>query len=124
MKKFLSNLIIIIFVIVIILVIISCIWNQNHKTAPFCGIGIYKVLSNSMNPHLYKNDFVIVKKEKSYNINDIITYISSDNCLITHRIIEKYKNGFITKGDNNNIADIEEVYLESIVGRVIYIIKN
>ena len=74
-----------------------------------------------MNPIFNKGDIVIVKKQESYEIGDIITYYLDENCLITHRIVEKYENGFITKGDDNNVNDKEIVKLDQIIGKVIYV---
>ena len=67
---------------------------------------------------------LLLQKKNDYNIGDIITYQSKENYLITHRIIEKYKNVFITKGDSNNIPDEEKVTLENIIGKVVYVLKN
>ena len=76
------------------------------------------IKSNSMFPNLEKNDVILIKKCNDYKVNDIITY-SYENYLITHRIIEKNDEGFITKGDNNNSQDNDLVKLKDIKGKVI-----
>lgn len=76
------------------------------------------IKSNSMFPNLEKNDVILIKKYNDYKVNDIITY-SYENYLITHRIIEKNDEGFITKGDNNNSQDNDLVKLKDIKGKVI-----
>lgn len=76
------------------------------------------VKSNSMFPNLEKNDVILIKKCNDYKVNDIITY-SYEDYLITHRIIEKNDEGFITKGDNNNSQDNDLVKLKDIKGKVI-----
>ena len=76
------------------------------------------VKSNSMFPNLEKNDVILIKKYNDYKVNDIITY-NYENYLITHRIIEKNDEGFITKGDNNNSQDNDLVKLKDIKGKVI-----
>ena len=63
-------------------------------------------------------DIVIIKKCKSYEIGEIITYSEEEN-LITHRIIEKTENGYITKGDANNTPDEKNVDSTQIKGKVI-----
>ncbi len=85
---------------------------------PF-GITLLKVSSNSMKPELQTGDLILVKKEKTYEIGEIITYQTKDGYLITHRIIEQGKNGFITQGDANNCADELTVKQEQIIGKVI-----
>ena len=72
-----------------------------------------------MYPKLEKGDIVLIKKYNNYIKGDIITYSFEDNYLVTHRIIEKNNEGFITKGDNNNSEDNELIKLENIKGKVI-----
>lgn len=116
-----SNLIFILFIVFLILILFLkfCIIKDN--TSLF-GITILKVSSNSMFPTIKKDDYIVIKKQKNYEIGDIITFKSKENCLITHRIIEKYENVFITKGDNNNISDDEQVKMGVILGKVIFIL--
>ena len=114
-----SNLILIFSIIFLISILILKIYFSPEKLKPF-GITILKVSSNSMSPVFNKDDIVIVTKQESYEVGDIITYYSDDNCLITHRIVEKYENGFITKGDGNNIKDEKVVNSEQIIGKVVY----
>ena len=49
----------------------------------------------------------------------MITYEEEDNYFVTHRIIDKNKTSFITKGDNNNEKDTE-VKASKIIGKVIF----
>lgn len=122
MKKILSNLLIIIIILNSLLIIFLKIVKKEEPSSPF-GISLFQISSNSMAPTFYKDDFIIIKKEEDYNIGEIITYKINNNCLVTHRIIEKYKNVFITKGDANNIKDEEEIPREAVVGKVVYIIN-
>lgn len=90
----------------------------------------YVVLTGSMIPTINVNDVVITKKidGEKLKVKDIITFASSDprfsGTIITHRIIEKFKNDnglyeFRTKGDNNNISDDALVQEANIMGKVI-----
>ena len=117
-----SNLIFILLIIFLILNLFLkfCVLKND---ANLFGITILKVSSNSMFPTIKKDDYIVIKKQKDYEIGDIITFKSKEDCLITHRIIEKYENVFITKGDNNNISDDEQVKKDVIFGKVIYILK-
>lgn len=117
-----SSFILILSIIFLIFVLFLKICFPKNNTQPF-GITVLKVSSNSMIPVFEKNDAIIVKKQENYEVGDIVTYRSEENCLITHRIIEKYENVFITKGDHNNVEDEEKVKPEDIVGKVIYIFK-
>lgn len=120
MKSKKSNLILIFSIIFLIFILFLKVYFSPENIKPF-GITILEVSSDSMNPIFNKGDIVIVKKQEAYEIGDIITYYLDENCLITHRIVEKYENGFITKGDDNNVKDKEMVELEQIIGKVIYV---
>ena len=72
-----------------------------------------------MIPEFKKGDIIIIKKEKEYNIGDIITFEDEEGNSITHRIIEKYEDEFYMKGDNNNTKDEKKVTYSQISGKVI-----
>lgn len=118
-----GNLILILSIIFLIFVLFLKIYFPDKKIQPF-GITILKVSSNSMKPTFKRDDYIVIKEQSEYEIGDIITYSIEENCLITHRIIEKYENAFITKGDNNNVADEKIVYKENILGKVIYCFRT
>ena len=75
-----------------------------------------------MEPAISKNDIIITKKNSTYEINDIITF-SKDKNYITHRIISKNNDTYITKGDANNTAD-NSIETSSIIGKVIKVYPN
>lgn len=92
----------------------------------------YVVLTGSMIPEILPNDVVITKRRepKVLEVEDIITFISSDprlsNIIVTHRIKDKFydattnKYTFETKGDNNNTSDFTLAEGNNIIGEVIY----
>ena len=81
------------------------------------GIG-----SGSMEPIIYTGDAVVlskVNKNTELELEDIIAY-EDDGKIIVHRIVKITKNGYITKGDNNNSVDKEEVKRKDIKGKVLF----
>lgn len=89
---------------------------------PF-GISILQVSSNSMVPTFQKGDFIIIKKQSDYDVGDIITYIVAEEnqkYYVTHRIIQKNGNEYITKGDANNREDSQIVNNNTIKGKVMF----
>lgn len=90
--------------------------------AEFFGYSTFEVQTGSMAPTINANDLIIVKKEKDPKLNDIITYQKGKD-YITHRVVESYKETFVTKGDANNAKD-EAIKKEQIVGKVVKIIPN
>ena len=116
-----GNQIIFILIILISVTIISIKFCLKDSQ-PF-GVTILRVSSNSMVPKFKKGDFIVIKKQEKYNVGDIITFeVIEENSkyYITHRIVEKNENEFITKGDANNKNDNYKVYENAIKGKVIF----
>lgn len=84
------------------------------------------VVSNSMEPSIYRGDIVKVENMPgNIQVGDIIiykaTWIPEE---VLHRVTEvrKAENGttyFIAKGDNNPVQDPEPVYQNQIVSKVV-----
>ena len=115
------NIILFMSILFFLIVLFIKIINFDSKPIQPFGITILDVVFNSMNPSIRKGNMIIVKKQNDYEEGDVITYIGSDENLVTHRIVRKYENVFITKGDNNNVEDESEVKKEQIIGKVIYV---
>ena len=81
------------------------------------GYKAYVITTDSMKPGINAGDVVVTTKmkEEKIRIGDIITF-KADGEYITHRIIEIRENEFITKGDNNNVADSYKITYEDIEG--------
>ena len=79
------------------------------------------VTSGSMSPTIKTGSVVMVKPVLNYRAGNIITYQEGRRTrdLVTHRIVERQGDEFITKGDNNNAADIHPIKKEQIVGKVL-----
>ena len=71
-----------------------------------------------MEPNIKSGEFVVIKKDRDYNIGDIVTYEEND-FLVTHRIVNKWDSSFIAKGDANNEND-EVKESSKILGQVIF----
>ena len=94
--------------------------TKSDKLFEIIGYRSYTVLSGSMEPKFYPGDIVITKHKNKTDIkvNDIVTYRDNDGVIITHRIIEETPEGYITKGDNNNVEDADILTKENIIGEV------
>ena len=79
------------------------------------------ILSGSMEPSMSIGDLVIVHREKEYRVGDIVVF-DSGGLSATHRILEKAQEGFVTKGDANNVPDKELLSENHIIGRVAVVI--
>lgn len=89
---------------------------------PNAPYSLRMVTSNSMRPTFNTGSLVVITPEKSYNTDEIITYQASqyEQDVVTHRIVEKTDEGFITKGDANDVADDRNVTKSMIFGKVVF----
>ena len=87
------------------------------------GYASAAVVSGSMEPEINIGDFVFTRAQDSYAVGDIVMYQTTgsygETIAVTHQIIEIDENGnYITKGVNNQDADIDPVSPEQVVGKV------
>ena len=123
-SKIINGLIIIllaIFLIFNLYNIISRVAFKNDMPKMF-SYATAVVISGSMEDTISVGDYIIIKEQDDYKVDDIITY-SEGNMIITHRLIEITDTGYITKGDNNNTVDNEISYAQ-IEGKVVAIIPK
>ncbi|WP_051348515.1 signal peptidase I [Peribacillus kribbensis] len=121
---------------VLLVVVIGCIGtllfiahqaNKNPNKIPtYFGYKPLTVLTNSMQPRINAGDMVLVKEKEGSDVKkgDIITFRISDKKLITHRVYQVTKEGFVTKGDNNNVKDDWVIKPESLLGQVKFILPK
>lgn len=143
-KKRMDNIKKILYIVLIILIYnlilvgISYISRQDFNG--IFGYKAYNITTNSMEPNVNQGDIIIIKKPKNEDklkVGDVITF-AKDGETITHRIVEITDTGktkrYVTKGDNNNVPDLEKVTFEQIegveviripnLGRIISIMEN
>ena len=126
--KKIGNIFLDILIVIFGLILIITVYNDvqikvlNKSYADFFGYTTFEVQTGSMSPTINANDLIIVKRGNTPKIRDIITY-KKGNDFITHRVVEAYKETYVTKGDANNAKD-EAIKKDQIVGTVIKIIPN
>ena len=77
-----------------------------------------------MLPYINVGDLVIVKKEDSYKVNDVISFKTNENFVNTHRVISIKSGYYKTKGDSNKFNDGEEIDKSKVFGKVVLVISN
>jgi len=94
----------------------------------FSGYRSFMVQSGSMEPAIMTGDIIVIHPQANYMINDVITFIGSDNRTITHRIAEireaSEKRLFSTKGDANRSQDEDLIKQSQITGKVVLVIPK
>lgn len=93
--------------------------DSNSDTYIF-GYKPFIISSGSMEPKYMTNSLVIIKKGgyENVQVGDVIAFkphLLPDK-IAFHRVIEITEDGFITKGDNNEVIDEELVTEENYVG--------
>lgn len=118
------DIVIFIFGIILLISIYNNVQTKILKNSysSFFGYTVFGVQTGSMADAINAGDWIIVKKQDNFKTNDIITY-AQDGDFITHRIVESYKNTFVTKGDANNTKD-SPINKEQIVGKVVKVLPN
>lgn len=89
------------------------------------NIRFYTNTSDSMVPAIQTGSLLVNTKQVQYGVGDIITFASENGVLppfITHRIVAKRGDFFVTKGDANEAIDSGLVAPERIVGKVTRIV--
>ena len=124
-KNMRKNSLNIFFTVMVILIVLNIFWSKMvSNNIDMRILGNYKimhVLTGSMSPAIEAGDIIVTKAVDSRGLKkgDIITFRIANKTLITHRIIGINDDwSFVTKGDANNIEDIDiKVHEANIIGK-------
>lgn len=131
MKKILNIVLLVILSVILLinLVILISSWTRPDEVPSFFGWKPFITLSGSMETEIFAGDLAIIKEVDANELRegDIIAFRQED-IVITHRIQEIItQNGvtkYITKGDNNNVQDVNPVYEDMIEGKYVFKISK
>jgi signal peptidase I len=123
-KKWVSNIVTSILFLTLISTAFVVISSKASGGEPkVMGYQLKTVLSGSMEPGIQTGSIIAIKPGGDmtrFEKGDVITFKESETKLITHRVLEVKGTGdntqYITKGDNNDAADLEPVLAANIVG--------
>ena len=116
------NIILDILIFIFGIILLISIYNNiqikilGNEYSSFFGYSMFEVQTGSMSDTINPGDWILVKTTKNIELNDIVTY-SQKGEFITHRVVETYKDTYITKGDANNSKD-DPINKDQIVGKV------
>ena len=117
--------VLIVLVIIAILFCAYCMFSikvLGNKYVNVFGYSIFEVATGSMHTSIEIGDAVLVKINSDFDVNDVITYENNGD-YITHRVISKYDDFVITKGDANNVND-NPVENKLILGKVVKVLPK
>ena len=97
-----------ILIIIYLIIFIPVLWGKRPLV----------VISGSMEPILKVGGILYYEKINldDFKKDDILVYQLNKHT-ISHRIIDKTENGFLTKGDNNKSIDTYEVEKQQVIGK-------
>ncbi|MFD1447928.1 signal peptidase I SipW [Oceanobacillus profundus] len=122
LKKCTSFLSTILFIVLLSVLFLSVASKAAGNEVNLFGYQVKSVLSGSMEPDIQTGSLIAIETGgagERFQENDVITFQSEEDVLVTHRIVE-VKNGgqqYVTKGDANNGADRNPLLAENIVGQ-------
>ncbi|KWX72734.1 signal peptidase I SipW [Paenibacillus jilunlii] len=124
-KKILSHTLSAVMVLIFVVLAAAVVVSRASGGEPaLFGYEIKTVLSGSMEPGIQTGSIVALKPGGDmtrFKKGDVITFMSGDNILITHRIVDaSAKNAagevvYHTKGDNNDAVDMTPVSSGNVV---------
>lgn len=101
--------------------------NLLSNTNLLGGYRTFLVQSGSMEPSIVTGDVILISPQKTYSVNDVITFYDSNHKIVTHRITKingNLNNSYITKGDANRVTDSSQTLPQNILGKVILVIPK
>ncbi len=107
--------------ILVILVLVGVL--QQTRFGLRIGFGYAVVVSGSMEPNIHVNDVLVFQKHRqdAYQPGDVVLYVrgvgTTDEMLISHRIVRIEGDTLVTKGDANMSEDAP-ISFTQVVGRV------
>jgi signal peptidase I len=71
----------------------------------------------SMEPHFHAGDLVLVRRQSSYHVGEIVAYRSNVfHTIVLHRIVARDGAAYVFRGDNNNFVDFEHPAAGQLIG--------
>ncbi|MGM0439091.1 MAG: signal peptidase I [Patescibacteria group bacterium] len=100
---------------IVFLLILFCFFGFSA----FLDYDLKAVVSGSMEPEISVGSLVVIVPEDNLEVGDIITFRKGKN-LVTHRVVSRQNDTYITAGDANDTTDPKPVDKESVVGEVAF----
>lgn len=90
------------------------------------GIDTFIVRSGSMEPAIWTGSMCFVDKRIEYDdiaVDDIVAF-KRGKLLVTHRVVNITEEGFVTKGDNNDMDDGVTTTKDNYIGKTIFAVPK
>ena len=87
------------------------------------GYSCVVISSGSMTPTIAVNDLLVLRGQSTYEVGDIVTFVTERGSLVTHRVETIQDDSYTTKGDANNVAD-NAIPGAQILGKTVYVLPR
>lgn len=88
------------------------------------GLKLLVVQSGSMEPTIKTGSVILIKKQDTYGIGDVISFVEGGKDSTTHRVTKtatiNNKEVFSTKGDANQAGDREAISIDNVLGKTVF----
>ena len=84
---------------------------------------MYYVKSGSMSPTINIGSLIVVEKKETatINIQDVVTFRTSNKTVVTHRLVGVTDRGsYLTRGDANDSIYYTTINKDNIIGKVVF----
>ena len=121
----LTSLLYVLILVAVLLLAGSVVFQKLNgvRTPMVFGWGVARVVSGSMEPEIPVGSMIAIKKQESYGLGDVVTYLNVKGNPVTHRIVSINGNEVIAQGDANNTED-EPFDVNQIIGKVRCVIPD
>ncbi len=96
-------------------------WSEGEQAEVPQGTFLFAYSGRSMYPTLREPDFLVAEPVDFRRIapGDVIIFTSPEGSqAVVHRVIQRTRDGYVTRGDNLNTADCWPVAEQNYIGRV------
>jgi signal peptidase I len=124
-KKIVTNIILALAIVIFVAAIVFVIFlGKSTENVYIFGYKPFVIASGSMETEYMTHSVVVIEKGDfdEIKVGDVIAFRSEmiGKKLAFHRVIRQVGDSFITKGDNNPIADEQRVTRDRYVGREVF----
>lgn len=84
-----------------------------------------RIRGTSMEPLIEAGDLVMVRRQDSYEVGDIVAYRSDmGGAVVLHRIVATLSDGYLLQGDNNTFVDRDQPTRADVLGRKVLVVPH
>lgn len=106
-------------------IVIAIVFSSTAGIFRITGHEAFIVESGSMEPVIKTGSLAIVDTNDKVPVKGkIMTFELSDGITVTHRIVKSNRSSYVTKGDANNMEDLNEITEDQIIGTCVFSIPG